>query len=52
MKFYLKCKKSNIKTILTGHHQNDIYETFFIRLLRGSGTEGLSSFVDPKKFYF
>ena len=47
-----ECKKSNIKTILTGHHQNDIYETFFIRLLRGSGTEGLSSFVDPKKIFF
>ncbi len=48
-----ECKKSNIKTILTAHHQDDYYETFFSRLLRGSGTEGLSSFVETeKKFVF
>ena len=39
-----ECTKSNIKVVLFGHHQEDIYETFFSRLLRGSGTEGLSSF--------
>ena len=39
-----ECTKSNIKVALFGHHQEDIYETFFSRLLRGSGTEGLSSF--------
>ena len=44
-----ECKKINIKTILTAHHQDDFYETFFSRLLRGSGTEGLSSFSDIKK---
>ncbi len=48
-----ECNKYNIKTILTAHHQDDIYETFFIRLLRGSGAEGLSSFVErEKKFNF
>ena len=48
-----ECSKSNIKTILTAHHQDDIYETFFSRLLRGSGTEGLSSFSEIEtKFIF
>ena len=50
---FKECKKTNIKTILTAHHQDDIYETFFSRLLRGSGTEGLSSFTAvEKKFQF
>tara|TARA_B100001121_G_scaffold59484_1_gene52433 strand:- start:565 stop:1638 length:1074 start_codon:yes stop_codon:yes gene_type:complete len=44
-----ECKKLKIQTILTAHHQDDVYETFFSRLLRGSGTEGLSSFVNFKK---
>ena len=48
-----ECKKNNIKVIITGHHQDDLYETFFSRLLRGSGTEGLSSFAGiEKKFNF
>ena len=48
-----ECKKHNINTILTAHHQDDFYETFFSRLLRGSGTAGLSSFVElEKKFIF
>ena len=29
--------------ILTAHHGNDVIETFFINLLRGSGIKGLSS---------
>ena len=41
---FKECVKSNIDIVLTGHHQEDMYETFFSRLLRGSGTEGLSSF--------
>ena len=41
-----ECKKHHINTILTAHHQDDFYETFFSRLLRGSGTEGLSSFAE------
>ncbi len=42
---FKECEKLNIRVILTGHHQDDMYETFFSRLLRGSGTEGLSSFA-------
>ncbi len=37
------CKKKRIKTILTAHNLEDQVETFFIRLSRGSGLQGLSS---------
>tara|TARA_B100001741_G_C16525387_1_gene586819 strand:- start:584 stop:1606 length:1023 start_codon:yes stop_codon:yes gene_type:complete len=37
------CKKNKIKFLLTAHHKGDQVETFFIRLSRGSGVEGLSS---------
>lgn len=46
-----ECKKNNISCVLTGHHQEDMYETFFSRLLRGSGTEGLSSFAKIEKLF-
>ena len=46
-----ECKIYKINSILTAHHQDDIYETFFSRLLRGSGTEGLSSFLDFEKIF-
>ena len=39
-----QAKKLNIKLILTGHHWEDLYENFFIRILRGSGLNGLVSF--------
>ena len=38
------CRKNNIKHLLIGHHIDDLYENFFIRLLRGSGLKGLTSF--------
>ena len=37
------CKKKNISIILTAHNLEDQVETFFIRLSRGSGLQGLSS---------
>ena len=43
------CKRNNIKHLLIGHHSDDLYENFFIRLLRGSGLKGLSSFGEPTK---
>ena len=36
-------KKFKIKNILTGHHLDDLFENFFIRILRGSGLKGLIS---------
>jgi len=41
------CKRNSIKHLLIGHHIDDLYENFFIRLLRGSGLRGLSSFGEP-----
>ena len=43
------CKKNKINHLLIGHHIDDLYETFFIRLLRGSGLKGLSSFGEVMK---
>jgi len=39
-----ECKKNNIKYLLLGHHVNDLFENFLIRLVRGSGLNGLISF--------
>ena len=36
-------KKFKINNILFGHHEDDVYENFFIRLLRGSGLKGIVS---------
>ena len=38
-----ECKKNNIKSVLFGHHLDDLFENFFIRILRGSGLNGLIS---------
>ncbi|MBP9792248.1 MAG: tRNA lysidine(34) synthetase TilS [Rickettsiales bacterium] len=37
------CNQNNVKCLLLAHHQDDLVETFFIRLFRGSGTQGLAS---------
>ena len=42
-----EAKKLNIKNILLGHHLDDLFENFFIRILRGSGLNGLVS-LDKK----
>ena len=36
-------KKFKIQNILLGHHLDDLFENFFIRILRGSGLQGLVS---------
>ena len=45
-----ECKKSNIKYLLLGHHINDLFENFFIRLVRGSGLKGLISLSKNTKY--
>ena len=42
-----KAKKLKIKNILLGHHKDDLIENFFIRILRGSGLNGMVS-LDQK----
>jgi len=39
-----QANKLNIKNILIGHHVDDLYENFFIRISRGIGLNGLVSF--------
>ena len=38
-----EAKKFKVKNILLGHHLDDLFENFFIRILRGSGLKGLIS---------
>ena len=44
---FKRCNKLKIKYILLGHHLDDLFENFFIRMLRGSGLKGLIS-LDKK----
>ena len=39
----MTAKKYGIQNILLGHHLDDLFENFFIRILRGSGLKGLIS---------
>lgn len=41
--FYEVAEELNIDRILLGHNKNDVVETFFLNLFRGSGLEGLAS---------
>jgi len=45
-----ECKKNNIKYLLLGHHRNDLFENFLIRIVRGSGLNGLISFNKNTKY--
>ena len=48
-------KKNQIKFLILAHHQDDLIENFYIRLIRGSGIKGLTSlqniFEYNKNFY-
>ena len=44
-----KCNRLKIFNILLGHHQGDLFENFFIRMLRGSGLKGLISLGKKNK---
>jgi len=45
-----QCKKDKIENLLLGHHIDDLYENFLIRLLRGSGLKGLTSFGETSEY--
>ena len=40
---FSKCKKLKINNLIVGHHLDDLFENFFIRMIRGSGLKGLVS---------
>lgn len=44
---FSRSDKFKINNILLGHQENDLFENFFIRMLRGSGLKGLIS-LDKK----
>ena len=46
----IECKRNNIKNLLIGHHLNDLFENFLIRIVRGSGLNGLISFSKNTKY--
>ena len=45
-----QCKKNKINYLLLGHHIDDLYENFLIRLFRGSGLKGLTSFGKTSEY--
>jgi len=45
-----ECKKNNIRNLLLGHHLDDLSENFLIRMVRGSGLNGLISFNKKAKY--
>ena len=45
-----ECTKNNIKNLLLGHHLGDLSENFLIRVVRGSGLNGLISFNKKTKY--
>ena len=40
---FSKCKRLKISNLVVGHHMDDLFENFFIRMTRGSGLKGLVS---------
>ena len=45
-----ECKKNDIRYLLLGHHLDDLFENFLIRIVRGSGLNGLVSFSKNTKY--
>jgi len=43
------CQERGISHLLTAHHKDDQIETFFLRLLKGSGLRGLACMAPIKK---
>ena len=46
---FSKCKQLKISNLIVGHHLDDLFENFFIRMIRGSGLKGLVSLEKKKR---
>ena len=46
---FKRCKSLKVNNLVLGHHQDDLIENFFLRLLRGSGLKGLISLEKESK---
>jgi len=44
------CKQKKISALFLAHHVDDLYENFFMRMLRGSGIRGLTSLSSKETF--
>ena len=40
---FSKCNELRINNLVLGHHMDDLFENFFLRMIRGSGLKGLVS---------
>ena len=47
---FSKCKSLKISNLVLGHHQDDLFENFFLRMMRGSGLKGLISLEKKTTF--
>ncbi len=47
---FSKCKSYKIHNLILGHHLDDLFENFFIRMARGSGLKGLTSLEKKTSF--
>ena len=46
-----ECKSRNINVLFTAHHFDDLHENFYLRIIRGSGLKGISSFNELNSNY-
>ena len=46
---FSKCKQLKISNLILGHHLDDLFENFFMRMIRGSGLKGLVSLEKKTK---
>jgi len=48
---FSKCKKFKINNLILGHHMDDLFENFFLRMIRGSGLKGLVSLGESTQIH-